>query len=97
MTDHTKDQTFPDEPAGGWQQGPQLHDAELVSIVCCKFTGALLTGTDHLCASRQLHGHQDVDCAAVYVRGKDVEGNDLVVGEVSEITVSAAGSDLTVQ
>lgn len=97
MTDHTKDQTFPDEPAGGWQTAPQLHDAELVSIVCCKYTGALLSGPDHACAARALGGHQDVDCAAVYVRGKDSEGNDLHVGEISEITVSIAGSDPTVQ
>jgi hypothetical protein len=97
LEDKGDDVVFPGEPEGGWQTAPLLSDTELISIVCCKWTGLSLKAPEHYCLARDLRGHRDEDCAAVFIRAKDSEGNDIPVGVVSEITVSTAGDDLNVQ
>ena len=54
----------PDEPEGGWQSGPDLTDAEILTIALCCYTG-VATDPDSKCPSRG-DVHADVDCVKLY-------------------------------
>lgn len=61
----------PDEPVDGWQTAAPLIDSEIVEVVLCRFTGDRVS-VDALCDTRQVGGHPDTECRAVYLQADNL-------------------------
>lgn len=84
--DDGKDGIYGGEPEGGWVTAPPLHDTIITSVTLCTYTGILaIIGK---CPARELGGHPDVDCYAVYVLQAELEAGGIV-------TTSLAGDEPT--
>lgn len=68
----------PNEPDEGWQKAETLHDAEILSIVLCSFTGerpyGLGSGNQPTCSQRALDKHADVECLKLYHQEEALRG-----------------------
>lgn len=66
--DHSVDTTGEfQEPAGGWVEGPQLFDTELLVTSLCRFSGEPV-GHGEICPAWLEHRHPDEPCVAYYVQ-----------------------------
>ena len=99
MREHDTSAPTPDEPEGGWQQAPTLHDSEILSVVLCRYTGQqpILTGDRvGLCDARLYSQHPDVECMTLYHQQEALQGGRIHYDmPATEVTLSLAGTDPT--